>query len=339
MQRRKSGRKKKTRPRAWLREAASELERTRKRRQGARDVIAQRTKPGDHGLIVSSRYSWAQKLHESKAKSLHEHGGVAGSGLGFRVSGGVRDQTPSLTVFVREKLPAEVLQERGISALARGYKRGSRRLPVDVVALGQLHRQARPGDSIGALDPASKGTLGGIAIDAGTGALCGLTAMHVTGLQEFPVDGTAAPQFTSPSPLDAPGAPDFGRLRRGTSVGVDAAAIDLAVAAVNEIPFLGPVAGWRPTTYPGDEGAAVWMFGATSGLQAGVIEYPHVDMPGDALGEVILVRIHSEAGDSGALLVDNNRLALGLLIGAYDNGLRAFSSIALVQALLECALA
>jgi hypothetical protein len=211
-------------------------------------------------------------------------------------------------------------------------------MPVDVVALGKLKLQARAGDSIGATQPRSKGTLGIVATDQATGARCALTAMHVTGLFEFPSDGVHPKQFTSPSLLDPGGGSALGTLVRGTRVGVDAAAVSLSVASSNDIPFLGPVAGWRPTTFPGDDGASVWMYGATSGLQPGVIEYPHVDMPDDTLGELILVRIHSAKGDSGALLVDNNRFALGLLVGEYENGLRAFSSIALVQALLNCSI-
>lgn len=318
--------------------AASILEVARAKRDQGRQILASCTAPGDHGLIVSRSLNWAKDLVQARAASLRKSTGVVGAGLGFKVTGGIKTATPSITIFVREKLGREAIRTLKAPHFKRPLRSGKRSLPVDVVALGRLKLQARVGDSIGATQPRSKGTLGVVATDQATRGKCALTAMHVTGLFEFPADGVSPLELTSPSLLDTAGGSVLGALIRGTRVGVDAAAVALSVTASNDIPFLGPVAGWRPTTFPGDDRAAVWMYGATSGLQPGVIEYPHVDMPNDSLGELILVRIHSAEGDSGALLVDNNRFALGLLVGEYENGLRAFSSIALVQALLECSI-
>jgi hypothetical protein len=321
-----------------LKNAATAMAAARSRRIAARRTLADCTHPGDHGLILPRSMEWARTLLRAKTRSLHNTPGVVGTGLGFKVIDGVKTATPSLTVFVREKVAEGELRAQRQQVFRKPFRKGSRRLASDVVALGKLTLHAAVGDSIGSAMPRTKGTLGVVATDLDTGNRCALTAMHVTALFEFPADGVAPRQFTTPSRLDNPAAGPFGTLSRGTRTGVDAASIALAIDAENEIPVLGPIAGWRPTTFPGDDGATVWMYGATSGLQPGVIEYPHVDMPDDTLGELILARIHSAEGDSGALLVDNNRIALGLLVGAYENGLRAFSSIALVQALLNCSI-
>jgi hypothetical protein len=98
---------------------------------------------------------------------------------------------------------------------------------------------------------------------------------------------------------------------------VDAAKISVldAANALFAFPRIGPIRGWRPVVYPGDEGTFVRMYGATSKYQTGHIVTTSTDMPGDDLAEAIVVSIHSEEGDSGAAIVDRENLVLGFLVG------------------------
>jgi hypothetical protein len=321
-----------------IRDLAGLLADTRDTRARLRHELARTARPGEHGPVLPERLRWAGTLWRAQSSRLEPGFRSVGSALGFKVKDGAFTDTRSLTVFVRRKRTPGQLKQSGVRKLPRQVSSKRRQLAVDVVELGQLQRQVQLGDSLGRLVPRSKGTLAALARDMDTGAIGALTAMHVTGLREFPAPGSGSPLLVTPSPFDAAGGRRLGALRRGTTRGVDAALLSLEAAVTNQLPFIGPIAGWRPTTYPADVGIGVWMVGATSGLQAGIIQYPHADVPGDQLSEVILVRIRSDLGDSGALLVDQNRFALGLLVGAYGNGLRAYSSIALAQALLRCSL-
>ena len=82
------------------------------------------------------------------------------------------------------------------------------------------------------------------------------------------------------------------------------------------------------------------MYGATSGLIKGHIAEPFATVcDGNMnLDPAILVEVPSQAGDSGAALVDNQCRVLGTLVGVPTQypSWRAFSPIACVLNKLSC---
>jgi hypothetical protein len=181
------------------------------------------------------------------------------------------------------------------------------------------------------------GTLGTFAVDV-TGNLVALTAMHVTGEREFPPGNPIG--IVSPSRIEG-GARPFGIVMRGTRSGIDAAKISVLdpSSVTTDIAEIGAVRGWRPLSNPGDRNTAVRMFGARTGhAVVGRIVEPMVELPQYGLDAAILVDIPSVNGDSGAAIVDNEHLVLGLLIGESSqlHGLRVFNPISRVLAQLGC---
>lgn len=105
------------------------------------------------------------------------------------------------------------------------------------------------------------------------------------------------------------------------------------------VPGVGRVRGWRPVLFPADTGTAVRLAGLASGLQFGVLAAPMVHLPGWGLDTAMLAHVHSAPGDSGSVLVDEDGLALGFLVGratGAGEGWRVFRPAA---ALAEAALA
>ena len=279
---------------------------------------------------------------EKRRAKLLSVPGVIGLGLGFRLRGGVRTGEACLTVYVRRKMGADELSAARVRRLPRHVSAGKRRLSVDVVALGNIRRQARAGDSLGTQELGELGTLGALARDLDSGDTVALTAMHVTDLEQFPMAGTSAPEFISPMP----GGQRFATLQRGTRFGIDAATLALEVQqpAVTSLPTGGTIRGWRPVVFPGDQDAGVTMFGAVTRAK-GFIVNPIAVLPEEDLDAAILVDIQSEHGDSGAAIVDHQGLVLGFLVGEGEfpdgngNGprtLRAFTPASLVLARLRC---
>jgi hypothetical protein len=190
--------------------------------------------------------------------------------------------------------------------------------------VGALVRHVLAGASVGPEANQRKGTIGCFA-RAG-GAAVALTAMHVTGLDAI---GAGYP-MRAPSRFDGPNGARIGVATAGTRVGVDIARIDLddPAAATNALPGIGAVAGWRRVIDPDDHGTMVRMYGAATGFQSGHIVDPCAQFPTEQLADAIVVSIDSEEGDSGAAIVDDQRLVLGFLVGQYTGGagnLRVFS--------------
>jgi hypothetical protein len=123
--------------------------------------------------------------------------------------------------------------------------------------------------------------------------------------------------------------------------GIDAAKLDVFAqpAAITTFPDGRVIAGWRPTSFPGDHGTVVHMCGARSGTVSGFIVNPFLPIPSWELDGAILVNIASTHGDSGAALIDSSNFLLGFLVGAADaelNNLRIFVPAGLVFARLGC---
>lgn len=321
------------------RTAARDLERAKRSLVQARRRLAASSQPGDDDHVPSPEWRWAQDLVKQRSNTISRLGGIAGWGLGRRRRNGVVLDESCLTVFVTRKYSRQTLDKRGITRIPNYVRSGQRRLPVDVVELGQLHRQVSISDSVGPRDKRKKGTLGTFATDLESSQTAGITAMHVTGRLRFPTAGGDPVGIVSPSLLDAPTPPVVGLLARGTRKGIDAAKVNFP--GIDDpsmaIPGIGQVMGWRPTSFPGDNDAPVRMFGAVSGLRSGLIVHPSVELPEFNLDFAILADIKSEDGDSGAALLDNNRLVLGFLVGvARASGLRVFTPASLVLNRLRC---
>ena len=294
-----------------LSRALSDMAKAKRMLAEARRKLARLSRPGGPAYLVEKQWQWAHELMESRCEKILSYPNVVGYGLGFRVRKGERTDTPCLTVYVRKKKDEKRMRPE--AKLPKSIRIGKRRLPVDVVEIGKLKRQLGPGDSIG--DPtAEKGTLGAFALDtSGRGDVVGLTAMHLTSLDEFPDGVSDSPQFESPCPGDG-----CGQLRAGSRTGIDAAVLELTDPppdAITDLPFIGRVRGWRRVTFPGDKGSSVRLFGA------------------------ILVDIDTDDGDSGCALVDRENLVLGFLVGRGDseqNNLAVFTPASLVLSRLHC---
>jgi len=314
---------------------ASELARAERKLAQARRQLARTARRGGPHHVVAKEWAWAYDLAEARKEKLLALPGVIGHGLGFRVRRGERTHTACLTIFVERKLGEHAIPP-GVK-LPRTVSHGGRRLAVDVVELGRLHRQLAAGDVIGPVPLADRGTLGAFALDAQRGDVVALTAMHVANLAEFPAQGVADPEFQSPVPGTA-----FGRVRAGTMTGIDAAMLELdspPAQAVTVLPSIGRISGWRPTAFPGDQNMAVRLFGASSGLQTGILQNPAVSIPSANLEAAILVDVDTQDGDSGCALVDPENLVLGFLVGRGSsqlNRLAVFTPASLVLSRLGC---
>ncbi len=316
-------------------QALTELKEAQQALARARRKLAQLTRPGKHHYLVEKEWQWACRLAESREERLLAFPGVVGCGLGFRVRKGERSSKPCLTVFVEKKVAQRELSSR--ATLPKTVSAGGKRLEIDVVELGSLERQIGPGDSIGPDPLSDRGTLGVFARDTQGQDVVALTAMHVTGLQAFPSQGIVSTEFQSPCPGTR-----IGRLRAGTMTGIDAAKLELVnppADAATLLPGIGRVRGWRPTTFPGDQGTTVRLFGASSGFQTGTLVNPGTTLPGANLDAAILVEIQTQGGDSGCALVDPENLLLGFLVGRGSsalNSLAVFTPASLVLSQLGC---
>ena len=266
---------------------------------------------------------------------------MVGFGLGGRHRAGVHTGEPCITVYVRQKLSPDEMKAQGMPRLPKTVRIGNYRMPIDVIELGELKRHLDAGVSVSPLPPVQpfQGTLGVFAKDLDHNDTVALTAMHVTGFQQFPDPISSAPSFCSPC-LPAGGA-TFGSLRQGTMTGIDAAklALDAPRNTLSILPTIGQIRGWRPTTFPGDQGVEVRLFGAVSGFQSGFIVSPAVSLPSESLDSAILVNINTAAGDSGCALVDADNLLLGFLVGQGTSelsNLRVFTPASLVLSRLRC---
>jgi hypothetical protein len=212
---------------------------------------------------------------------------------------------------------------------------------VDVVEIGALRRQAFTGQSCSVTNGKTRsGTIGAPVVDNTTGGPGFVTAMHVTGLSGISPNSGTTLSVNVPSLRDAAGAAVIGHIAAGSRIGIDAAKVLLTSpqAVLREIPGIGRIRGWRPVTFPGDQGTAVMMHGATTQTrQDGIIVHPSAFMEGFRLDSAIVVRGMTAAdGDSGAALVDAQRLVLGFLVGTASGGLQIFCPAGLVLQRLGC---
>lgn len=322
-------------------EGAEAVDAARETLREARRRLAEGTGVGDEGPVLASGWERVTETLDEHRERLRELPGVVGFGPGFKRSDDVRGRTPCVKVYVREKRPAGEL-EASEEVPARLPGPDGEEVPTDVEPFGTLRRQVAAGWTVrpvGEDEERWGGTAGAFAVTLSDGETVTLTAMHVTGADRPPLAGSPEIRMAVSRSRDEAAVP-LGPLIRGTMERVDAAAIatDPSVDVSGRIERLGPIRGWRPVVEPGDYGTAVHLHGARSGVTGGVIREPVVDLPRHDLDSAILVDMDTRDGDSGAVIVDEENLALGMLVGrtpVYD-GLAVFSPISLVLGVLEC---
>ena len=319
--------------------AAKRVDRARASLAAARKALARLADPEDYRLVSPPEWVRIQAALARQTPKLHQQDGVLGSGIGYRRVAGQETGEPCAIVVVDQKLSPRALRQAGRKPVPKHFVApGGGRVEVDVVAVSGFRRLAHLGSSIGPNDVAEEGTLGAFARDVRTGQRVALTAMHVSGRADGEADDLG---FVIPSLQDSSSPSRLGTFLDGTVQGVDAAAITLApgVPAQDTIPGLGGVAGWRPIVFPGDRDIVVHFFGAASRFQSGTIVEPFVNLPRFGLQAAVLADVFAQPGDSGAGLVDNSRLLLGLLVAEllWDNRLvRVFSPMGLILRRLRC---
>jgi hypothetical protein len=271
---------------------------------------------------------------------------VLGYGVGYRVKQGVRTDEPALVVYVRKGL-----KSRDLKAVAR-HRRvptrvrvpgpdGPRWLPVDLVEAGVGELCASVSSAVTVCNcrvPNGFGTVGWVARQAdGTPVFC--SCYHVL-LPDFfspPrekqlfVPNPAVPQFvTCPSP-------GFGgntELKLGRVVrGVRSPTADLALAeaepGVDLSDFVQAVGAPRkpprelsPQKNPPGQGEPVQVgVGHHGPIRGRLMEFPatvkmkYPDFPEYAMNDLIATDAPVRPGDSGALLLDEKRHPIGMLVG------------------------
>lgn len=324
-----------------IKAALSELSAAKAQLGEARRTLAEQTKPGDPSILVDPDWFWAEELFEKRREKLLAIDGVVGCGLGHRIKDGRETSEPCITVLVRRKVSEATLKKQSRKRVPRFVRDGKQRLPVDVVQLGRLERQAQihAGVSIGPTGKSRSGTLGFFAQDMESDGIVALTAMHVSGRYEYPAANSSANVRIDFSLKDDAGAPVFGYLQRGSRTGIDAAKIRLASPqdALPDIPKVREIRGWRPMVYPTDRGISVEMYGAKSSYESGYIVNPAISIPAESLDFAILAKIDSKKGDSGAALVDYEGYVLGFLVGSgRKHNLAVFCPASLVLGRLKC---
>jgi hypothetical protein len=321
-------------------QAARVIAQAREKVAHGRMRLAETSTHEDPAILVGPRWRQYQQALEANREALDSFPGVVGYGIGRRRRGGVEVEEPCVVVLVEKKLEEGALRRKRRLALPRELPLpDGGTVPVDVRETGVLRPFVAPGTSLGRSGTTGRGTLGAFAVDLETGNPVALTAMHVVSkIREFPGSPPSTEQVLFSAPCDGePGAARLGRLIEGTRTGVDAAKISVEPPAIPSkiLPDLGPIRGWRPVDADADQGTLVAMYGGQSGrVLFGRIELPLSHVPGLGLGPSIVVDIPAVDGDSGAALVDQQNLVLGLLVGG--NTLKVFSPIRDVLKRLSC---
>lgn len=250
----------------------------------------------------------ARAALDAHAARLRTQSGIVAGGLTWMTSPG-EEPRPCISLHVEGHATA------GEVPAALHGPHGP--VPVRVTEAGRLQRHLSVGARIGCrgLGTGDRwGTLGMIARDRDSGRMVAVTAMHVIHAGD---DSCAHPIRIHA--INQPGqAPSrVGVLLRGTTKGVDAAAIRLRrtrpVSAF--LPGVGPLTRCRTPT-PADLGSRVRFYGAASGFGEGRIREVEKRFFQDRLDDAFLVEMTCRAGDSGGVCCDDDGAVLGLHVGS-----------------------
>lgn len=314
-------------PREAARLTAQARERLTRARMRVAEVSDGVTTPD---IIVPPPWKQAERAMDAHEADLLRRKGVVGVGIAYRRRAGAPVPERVVVVLVEKKRSPDDLG--GGEAIPAMLHVDGAMVPTDVVEAGTFQLKAGPGSGIAPDAGGLRGTLGCFATDReGDKGPVALTAMHL--LKGSPGEFPGTPPSGKVIRFSSDSAP-VGRLLRGTRTGVDAAKISVDSGLVTRmIPKIGLLRGARPID--AEEKGPVAMFGAKSGLLHGKITIPLAkvkELPN--LGRCIITNIPARHGDSGALLVDDDRFALGLLVGGGDV-LNAFTPMSAVLSALR----
>ena len=305
----------------------------------SRRRLAEATNPDSAPVLTEPGWIAANRVLQAHRDSLAEEQGVVGFGPSRRRRGGRETDEQTITVYVTKKLSPSALRRSGRKAVPEVLSAGRYRpVPTDVVELGELELLVDVGCTVDAGSVTGTGSLGALAVDRFTRQPVALTAMHVTGIAEYwPGDG---PTIEFRAPCESARSQHIGYLLEGTQFGVDAAKISISQRRPPSHTIRGGlrIRGWRPLGISADRDALVRLAGAVTKVAYGKIRDPLVYLPKYELGASVLVDIHAAPGDSGAAMVDNAGLVLGLLVGRSNSheSLKVFSPIGAVLHRLNC---
>ena len=273
----------------------------------------------------------------SPAPAVGVSGNVVGVGLGDKVAGGRPLGQLAVKLYVRRKLPlAAVPAAERIPTHIEGVPTDVEEVGV-VKALGDCTRLRRhyvrpvPGGYSIGHGSVTAGTLGALVRDSGrvdNGRRYVLSNNHVLANAG---GGAIGDPIYQPGPVDGAALLEhaIGRLSRLVPLDLTGGlnTVDAAIAEVQAGSVLAEVCsvGTPSRTIQPDRGIAVVKHGRTTGLTRGQI----TDVDGDFIvdvggrmayftGAVVIRGVpptvpFSDSGDSGALVVDGNRRACGLL--------------------------
>src|SRR5687767_6349704 len=184
--------------------AAADIHRATRMLADARRRLAKATYADTPHCIIDPQYRSAHAALAARAKSLGEIPGVVGYGVGQVTRKGMPTEQLCITVFVEEKLSPDELRKRKVKPIPKSVTVKGKRFRVDVVPIGRIKLQVIAGASVGtgAPAPVTSGTIGAFAVDNATKEKVAITAMHVSGLAEYP-NGQAPVQFVVPSRMQS----------------------------------------------------------------------------------------------------------------------------------------
>ena len=289
--------------------------------------------------------SWVSGLHEEHAPWWKQRN-VIGLAVGRKLTAG-RSGGLCLVVFVKRKLAPERLATRYLVPFALDASPIGIRdaVPIDVRKVGPARaealisadRPAQPGYSVGNRVGGS-GTIGCVVRDRATSDQLGLTCAHV--LAPVPTSAPGDPVLV-PSLAEARAHQVLARARLGvvdrilppgfgdSSVPTN---LDVATFRPNDPTTLDAsvaIVGKRPSGILANPsiGAAVRKVGASSELTTGEVRFVHMTFwlayptPGGdevtaGFRDVIGVSHFSDPGDSGSLVMNDERKAVGIVLGS-----------------------
>ena len=272
----------------------------------------------------------SRHLHRELAKAIRGLPNVLGTYLGHKIRAGRHLRRPALVVLVSAKVPTKQLKAAHRippEVSVQVTPTFELRLPTDVVLHEKFTRAAgaAPGDPT---EPSPGGTVG-VAISHPEFGDVVTTAGHVYSTlfpiyQEWPLD--AAPKVALRD-RDTGGLIQ-GQLRKlVVNTTMDYALVSPATAASNNV-YDGQLIGGIHVPDHNDitqSCSALEKDGSHATVFRGV-DYPVQFDDGSSLQHAIVTDICTSGGDSGCVLIDDNRRVVGLLVG-HTPAYSAFMSI------------
>ncbi len=312
-------------------------------------------------MATKAEFEKFRKIKKSNVDKLMAKGNVVGVGVGAKLKAGVPTGELAVRVYVIKKEAPKDLKSADIIPITLEG------VPVDVVEIGEplpysytsRERPAIGGDSVGHLH-VTAGTLGYLLRDKTDGSSVILSNNHVLANK----DGINHPRATAgecivqPGPIDGGvcAADQIATLKRWVKlaeVGSGSNLVDAAIAQPlspgevrNTIHEIGCVSQWREVANTDvvlnlNDPDNVQKSGRTTEYTTGKITDIDATITvnygifGATHHDVIVTDDMAAPGDSGSLLVDMNKKALGLLFGGSPGAVVLYSKISNVLNALD----